>query len=657
MSNEKLLRFRFTSKLLGGLLGILAIQVSHFEAHAAFTSSNLLVHKPRGFRLLSFDRDIVVVPTKRAHAQPRKKLPTIALRERDVSSQVYSDMDTHQFSVEGTAPVKSIEFSSTNGTNQKQDGEKSQEPEEEIGFSILEQTMDNVEIVPDYRPTMNQHLSGKSGIADDPFFVKMFRGSANYIARHRATTMVLHIPAELINIHVNKKGLNEVGESNSADSKEWSHSYEHLLDDVAVLWLLGIKIVIVIGCRGLLDERLRGEGPPVVHKGIRVTDEMSLRVLKEEAGYARFEVERQLAKALKRKGGGLTGGTGGNVVSGNFVTAQPVGVRDGIDFMYTGLLRRVEVGKINQAHANNDVVILTSLGVSPSGEIFSVKSESLAAGVASSLSANKIIYLLNDPGHIRERDSGNVIMSLRLSEAKRLLANFEVHVDNSTGEYVSSNKFEPSVKYFLEKIGFSTNALLNGVKRAHLVCPSDGSLLEELFTRDDGTGTMISRDLYDGIRRAIPEDVAGIMELIRPLIESGNLVERPQAIIEKEIHTFYVYTRDGLVLACGQLKRYEGGYAEIGCLAVEKSYRKSGKGDAMLTYLERIGLKSGAGSLFVLSTQTMQWFIERGFDPVTVNDLPLSRREKYDHNRKSKIYMKNISGIRDLDAEELMWDR
>lgn len=650
--------FRRTPNLLGGVMVIFTIQaslttppgkLSLYEAHAAFTCSNnfLSVYQRHGFRR---DR----VPKQRI--QHTKTLPIVALRERrDDSSQGYSDVDAQQFSADNTVP-EDIAFTMKR-VNQTVNGETSQEPEEELGDSILEQTMDNVEIVPDYRPTMNQYLSGKNRITEEPLFVKMFRGSANYIARHRANTMVLHIPAELINIHAIENNVHK-SESKSADSKERSRSYEHLLDDVALLWLLGIKIVIVIGCRGLLDDRLRGEAPPVVHKGIRVTDEMSLRVLKEEAGYARFEVERQLAKALKRKGGGgLTGGTGGNVVSGNFVTAQPVGVRDGIDFMYTGLLRRVEVGKINQAHANNDVVILTSLGVSPSGEIFSVKSESLAAGVASSLSANKIIYLLNDPSHARERDSGNVIMSLRLSEAKRLLANFEVYVDNSTGEYVSSNKFEPAVKHFLEKIGFCTNALLHGVKRAHLVCPSDGSLLEELYTRDDGTGTMISRDLYDGIRRASPEDVAGIMELIQPLIDSGNLVERPQAIIEKEIHTFYVYTRDGLVLACGQLKRYEGGYAEIGCLVVKGSYRKSGKGDALLTYLERIGLKSGASKLFVLSTQTMQWFIERGFNPVSVNDLPLSRREKYDHIRKSKIYMKNISGVRDLDAEELMWDR
>lgn len=301
---------------------------------------------------------------------------------------------------------------------------------------------------------------------------------------------------------------------------------------------------------------------------------------------------------------------------------------------------------------------MTSLGVSPSGELFSVKSESLAAGVASSLKANKIIYMLKNPCHIREKESKNPIMSLRLAEAKKLLSEFGVSVNDASGEYVSlQESMHASGRRFLERVGFCTNALSNGVKRAHLICPIDGSILEELFTRDSGSATMISRDLYDGIRRAKVDDIAGISKLIQPLIDSGTIVERSVTTLEKEISTFYVFTRDELVIACGQLKRYEGGYAEIGCLAVQSDYRQLGKGDAMLSYLERIGITSGASSLFVLSTQAMQWFIERGFNEVGIDDLPLSRRAIYNHKRRSKIYMKKIEGMRDIDAEELLWDR
>ena len=443
-----------------------------------------------------------------------------------------------------------------------------------LGFSILEQEMDNVEIINDFRPKLQQQQQTSSDQQSSsnvhtPPFVKMFRGSANYISYHRGSTIVLHIPVSLINIH---------SDTYKMDSSRPSIYYENLLDDVATLWLLGIKIVIILGCRELLDERLNADlaaVEPVTHKGIRVTDAKLLRYLKEEAGNARFEVERQLARALRQKQNTNTPQSGGNVVSGNFFSAQPVGVRDGIDFVYTGLLRKVEVDKIQKAHVNNDVVILTSLGVSPSGELFSVKSESLAAGVASKLNANKIIYLLKEPCHIREIETQNAIMSLRLADAKRLLTNFGITVNDTTGEYVSSNvKYShPSAIEFLERIGFCSNALNAGVRRAHLVCPSDGSLIEELFTIDNGSATMISRDLYDGIRRATVNDVVGITKLIQPLIDSGTIVERSTATLENEIQTFYVYTRDEVVIACGQLKRYEGGYAEIGCLAVQSDYR------------------------------------------------------------------------------------
>jgi amino-acid N-acetyltransferase len=465
-----------------------------------------------------------------------------------------------------------------------------QSPEMELGISILEHSMNNVEIVPDFRPSrtcLSQQIAGKSKEMSDneneTLFVRMLRGSASYIAAHRKNTIVLHVPAKLIDIHARDKGMS--GSTKKTAKAEGNRSFERLLDDIALLWLLGLKIVIVIGCRGLLDEQIKAEQTeaPPINKGVRVTNETDLRAIKEIAGYARFEAERQLARALKRKGNDKKGG---NVVSGNFFSAQPIGVRDGIDSMYTGRLRRVEKTKIHQAHANNDVVLLTSLGVSPSGEVFWVKSESLAAGVASSLAADKIIYLLEEPCHVREVGTENVIMSFRFSEAKRLCANFGVKVDSSTGEYIMSSKSSlPSVRHFLEKVGCSTNALLNGVKRAHLVCASDGSLLEELYTRDNGTGTMISRDLYDGIWTAKPEDVNGISELIQPLVDAGIIVDRPQAMIEKEIDTFYVFTRDDLLLACGQLKSYEGGYAEIGCLAVKNDYQKSGKGDAMLCKL------------------------------------------------------------------------
>jgi amino-acid N-acetyltransferase len=212
----------------------------------------------------------------------------------------------------------------------------------------------------------------------------------------------------------------------------------------------------------------------------------------------------------------------------------------------------------------------------------------------------------------------------------------------------------------LIKIGWAMTALENGVKRAHIINPKFGAVLQELYTRD-GSGALISRDLYEGIRRANVNDVAAIHELISPLIKMGTLVDRPKAVLEKDIESYYIFTRDNHIVACGQLKIFEGNqgkrYAEIGCLVVNQEYRARGRGDAMLGYLERLCFLNGATSIFVLSTQTMEWFNERGFEQVGVEALPPQRQATYNHKRASKIYMKEITSSRDLDQSELWWNR
>jgi len=494
------------------------------------------------------------------------------------------------------------------------------------------------------------------GLANTGSFVKMFRGSASYIANHRGTLAVYHIPGELL---------------------AWE-GFPGLMDDIALTWLLGMKIVIVAGCRHQIDLRLDdiedeeygGEGSNslggrVMMSSIRVTDEETLRVVKEEAGFVRFEIERRLAKSLRLHGGLVKGSESlvGNVVSGNFYSAQPFGVVDGIDYCWTGFPRKVEIERIRQVHETNDIVLLTSLGVSPSGEIFNVNSEFLAATVAGSMSASKIIYFNVHGTSFQNKLTEKPVQNLRVSDAKNLLEYYKMRIHPKGFALVDLDGDSPQQNATLRtpgsmetliKVGYSMVALEKGVKRAHILAPENGALVQELYTRD-GCGTLISRDIYEGIRRADVSDVAGISELIEPLVRQGTLVERPKSQLEKEILSYYVYTRDGLILATGQLKRFEGGFAEIGCLVVSKDYRRGGRGDAMLGYLERLSLQCGAKKVFVLSTQTMEWFVERGFREVSVESLPPSRQAVYNKKRKSKIYMKEIDGDRDLDAAELWW--
>jgi len=496
-------------------------------------------------------------------------------------------------------------------------------------FDILGIDPSSIEIV-----EMDTEQSAKE--AQDRVFVNMFRGSANYIANHRNTMAVYHIPGGLL------------------DSDD-PNLCRDLMNDIALTWLLGMKIVLVVGCRHQIDKRIPNRETP---NGLHVTDEDELRIVKEEAGYVRFEVERQLARALRLHGGTSKASVDGNVVSGNFYSAQPFGILNGVDYKYTGFVRRVEVDKIRQVHDGHDICLLTTLGVSPSGEVFNVDSESLAACVAGSLGASKIIFFTDRNIVVRNTDHGKQVQHLRVTDARNVLAYNEIEVDKrgivQVGEMIKEK--DPTVLDTLTKVGFGIVALESGVKRAHIIAPTHGSVLQELYTRD-GSGTLISRDLYEGIRRATVDDISGICDLIQPLIRAGTLVDRPRAKLEEDIDSYYVYTRDNLVVACAQLKRFENGFAEIGCLVVSRDYRSQGRGDAMLGYLERICLQNEVRDVFVLSTQTMEWFVERGFDRVDVPRLPPSRQATYNWERNSKIYMKHIDDDRELDASELWWNR
>lgn len=493
--------------------------------------------------------------------------------------------------------------------------------------AVLKVNPANIEIVK--QPDEGTHTKPFSAKG----FVSMFRGSANYIANHRNTLVVYHIPGGLLD--------------------DESSSFRDLMNDVALTWLLGMRIVLVVGCRHQINQRVPNR---TMVNDILVTDEETLRVVKEEAGYVRFEVERQLARCLRTHGPGVDG----NVVSGNFFSAQPFGILNGTDYKFTGFVRRVEAEKIRQVHDSRDICLLTPIGVSPSGEVYNVQSEALAAAVAASLEASKVVYFTARNVILRNKVFGKRVQSLRLSDARNLLEHRKIQLDKrGLVKFTEPNAEElvfDDVRDTLVKVGCAIAALEKGVKRAHILNPTQGALLQELYTRD-GSGTMISRDLYEGIRQATENDVVGVSDLIKPLVKMGTLVDRPKAMLEKDIQSYYVYTREDLVVACGQLKKYEDGFAEIGCLVVRSEYRSHGRGDSMLGYLERLCLENGYSTVFVLSTQTMEWFVERSYEAVEVERLPPSRQKTYNKTRGSKIYMKHFDDARDLDASELWWNR
>ncbi|KAL7522584.1 hypothetical protein ACHAWX_007290 [Stephanocyclus meneghinianus] len=324
-------------------------------------------------------------------------------------------------------------------------------------------------------------------------FVSILRDSSPYIVNHRHSTIVYHIPGELI-----------------SDSQK----FFSVMDDIALTWLFGMKIVIAVGCRSQIVQRLEklhGASDAVKMPGVRVTTPETLRILEEEAGFCRFEVERLLNRCLRNKGADC------NVVSGCFITANKFGVVDGIDYQLTGYPVNLQVDKIHRLHSRNDVILLTPLGFTKDGDALNVHSEALAAFTAGELKASKVVYFSSHPMVLRgtrNRNSGNErIQMIQRSNANEILSHYGLHVNSVTGfpswksNYdVRGNKAR-NLSYhqqsMLLKMGWATHAIEKGVERAHIIDCEDGSLLDELFTARRGYGTCISQDNYEAPH---PED-------------------------------------------------------------------------------------------------------------------------------------------------------
>lgn len=485
------------------------------------------------------------------------------------------------------------------------------------------------------------------GDTDFSNFATIFRDSAPYIAMHRGSTMVIHLPGSTF--------------QNRA-------LFEGIIDDLSILHLLGVRLILVVGVRDQLEERVKKSGSTSrYYKGMRVTDEAVMRILKEEYGIARFEMESALARGFR----GTTNHNGVNVVSGNFFyTAKPLGVRDGVDFRLTGEVRKVEVENLKKRLEAGDLVMLTALGYTKSGEVYNVPSESLAAECAAKMGAAKVIYLTHGQQLLDTRNF-KPVQSLRLNQAVALLDQWGIgkslynYMDDANGDTSTTTTTEEtstgldkalmdvnSKASFILLMARCVYALNGGVKRAHLINLKNGALLKELYTRD-GSGILISRDMYEGMRKARESDIHSVQEIIRPLEEEGILAPRSKEELMLDIPNIFLLTRDEKTVACGMLKKFGDSHAEIACLAVHPMYRRGGRGETVLAYLERRALLMGVTTIFVLSTRTMQWFEERGFQHSDPSLLPPTRY--YNPARNSKVYIKHLQSQRDVDAEELMW--
>jgi amino-acid N-acetyltransferase len=445
-------------------------------------------------------------------------------------------------------------------------------------------------------------LQDNVAMIKDNRFLDWFRNSTPYIHAHRDRTFVVCFAGEAL---------------------EDAQQFSNLVHDIALLQALGVRLVLVHGARPQIEQRLRQRNAQMhMHNGLRITDAAALACVKEAAGFVRVEVEAHLSTGLANS---PMAGTRIRAASGNFVTARPLGVRDGVDYCHTGLVRKIDGQALRKLLADGTIVLIPPLGYSPTGEVFNLAAADLAAAVALELQADKLIYLQEENHLVDEK--GETLPHLLPIEADEILVR---RIDEISEECY-------------QQIFAASDACRRGIRRVHLLQRKrDGALLQELFTRE-GVGTLLTTSAFETTRPARIEDVGGILNLLEPLEAAGVLVKRSRELLETEIDRFVVMARDETMVACAALYPYPvSGSAELACVAVHPEYRNTGRGEDLLEYMEDIARKQGLHSLFVLTTQTAHWFQERGFAAVSLDDLPSERQKLYNYRRNAKMFRKRL---------------
>ena len=429
-------------------------------------------------------------------------------------------------------------------------------------------------------------------------FVAWFRSAAPYFNAFRGKTFVIAFGGEVV-----------------ADGK-----FAVLTQDINLLRSTGIRLVLVHGSRPQIEAQLKQRrARSRYHGGVRITDAVALECVKEAAGLLRVELDALLSQGLPNS---PMAGAAINTVSGNFITAQPMGVLDGVDLQYTGTVRKVDAAAIESCLAADNLVIISSVGYSPSGEVFNLSMEDVAVATAKALRAAKLVFLSDAPV---EDARGRLMPALSAQEAEQLLAR--------------GKNLTPDTRLYLTH---AVEAVRAGVARAHVVSHKvDGALLLELFTHG-GSGSMITADKLERLRPASIDDIGGILQLIEPLEADGTLVYRGRELLEREVQSFFVIEHDSVIVGCAALYPLAGKSAELAALAVRPEYQGRGYGEKLLEHGEVEARQLGFKKLFVLTTRAAHWFIERGFAEAAIGALPEPRKSLYNWQRHSKVLLKKL---------------
>jgi amino-acid N-acetyltransferase len=431
-------------------------------------------------------------------------------------------------------------------------------------------------------------------------FIRWFREVAPYVHDFGGRTFVVAFGGEMM--------------SDRARLASFIH-------DINLLAALEIRLVLVHGARPQIEAELKARGVRSKYaQGLRITDQGALTAVKHAAGVLRVEIEALLSQGLPNS---PMARAQIRVVSGNYITARPIGVRKGVDFIFTGGVRKVDAAALSSHLDVADIVLVPPLGYSTTGEVFNLAWEDVAESVAVALKADKLLMYTDKLPADRK---GEIISELTADEAATLAGR--------------QTDLTPAASRALEYVA---RAVKSGVARGHLITRrAEGALLQELFTHA-GVGTMVTAATTEKLRPAKIEDVRGLLTLIEPLEAEGMLVKRSRELIESEVGNFLVVEHDGVIVGCAALYPYPGDKsAEFACLAVADGYRDAGYGERLLKACEDRARSLKLRRVFALTTHAAHWFLEQGFRAADVKALPEQRQALYNWKRGSKVFLKRL---------------
>lgn len=411
------------------------------------------------------------------------------------------------------------------------------------------------------------------------------------------------------------------------------------IKDICLIHESGMKVIVVPGAAKRIDEILSSSSISwTMHKDCRITDGNAMPLIKMAA----FDVSNQVMTAFA--------GEKTTAVIGNWVRARGKGVIDGFDYGTIGEIDKLQINSIKTVLNNGFIPIFPCIGWSIAGKPYNISSIHLAAQIAEHLQADKLFYLVPDadiscanfniPKNINTSPEGTV-PAMNLEEVESFLAanksECSVNSANSTERLeINEGKIVPREKIF-SLLRIAKQACSAGVTRVHILNGSiDGTIPCEVFS-DLGSGTMVYTSDYGGIRNMQHEDIPRVLSLMKPFVEQGILLPRTKQILSEQCSHYIVYELDGAIRACSALIPYKDNQMEIAGVTVAKSCSHMGIGPKMISFLVKRAREMNAKSVFLLTTQTADWFENLGFKQSDVSILPAERRKIWTPKRGSKV--------------------